>query len=312
MGRPIEAHYQRGLAFSARDLRVRALKEYLAMAAADRTRPDGLLLASESHFKMQQMARGVALARRAYERFPEHPETREQLAALLVLANDRKGATAVCEAWLQKEPSASVPHRVLGRIAVNDLRFSDAFRHYEEAIAQSPERSDYWLALGEALLAAPGSEHLPRAVSALARAASLAPEDARARHHLGVALSRTGRLEEAQRQLLRALDLDPHHGPTYSAVVRAANRLREPGPLALFAPMARAVEDRLREELRLWRRTWDHPDDAAGYLALARFLLRTAETEKAEAQLEEALRLRPNWPEAAAELRRVRRLRAAL
>jgi tetratricopeptide (TPR) repeat protein len=312
MGRKAEAHYQRGLAFSVRDLRVRALREYLAMAAADPSRPDGLLLASQSHFKMQQNARGVALARRAHARFPGRPEVREQLAALLILANDRKGAAALCEAWLREEPEASVPHRMLGRIAANDLRFEEAIRHYEQAIAREPENADYRLAFGESLLAAPGADRLNQAVATLSRAAALAPSDARARYHLGLALSRSGRDAEAGRQLLRTLDLDPYQGPAYSALIPVARRLGEAGPVGLFAPLSRAVEDRLREELALWRQTWDHPEAPDGYLALGRFLIRTAEAKKAEAQLEEALRLRPGWPPARAELTRVRRLLSAL
>jgi cytochrome c-type biogenesis protein CcmH/NrfG len=254
----------------------------------------------------------VTLARRAYERFPDHPETREQLAALLILANDRKGAAELCQAWLKEEPGAAVPLRMLGRIAANDLRFEDAIRCYEQAIAREPENADFLIAYGEALLDAPGRERPLRALELLTRAASLAPEDARARYHLGVALMRAGRPEEARRQLLRTLDLDPHRGPTYSTIVQLARRLRAPGPADLFAGLVRRVEDRLREELALWRRTWDHSQDPDGYLALARFLVRTAAPRKAEAQLEEALRLRPDWPEARAELLRVRRLIAAL
>lgn len=311
-GRRAEAHYQRALYFSVRDLRVRSMREYLAMFEADPSRPDGLLLASQSRFKMQQNAQGVALARRARDRFPAHPEVREQLAALLILVNDRQAAAEICRDWLKAEPEAAAPLRMLGRIAVADLRFEEGIQYYERALGKEPENADFLIALGEALLSAPGAENRARAVEVLARAAVLSPADARARYHLGVALMQTGRPEEALRQLLRTLDLDPNRGPTYSTVVQLARRLRQPGPIALFGPIVREVEDRLREELALWRQTWDHPDDPGGYLTLARFLIRTAEPAKAEAQLEEALRLRPRWSEARAELLRVRRLLAVL
>jgi tetratricopeptide (TPR) repeat protein len=133
-----------------------------------------------------------------------------------------------------------------------------------------------------------------------------------ARYHLGIALMRSGRLEEAQRHLLRSLDLDPNRGDTYGTVVQLAHRLRQPGAVALFAPLVREVESRLREEMTLWRRTWDHPDDPGGYLALARFLIRMADLRRAESQLEQALELRPGWREAEEELARVRRLLAVL
>src|SRR5581483_2249973 len=99
---------------------------------------------------------------------------------------------------------------------------------------------------------------------------------------------------------------------TYSLLVQLAARRREPGAARAFGSLVRAVEERLREELMLWRATWDRPEDPNGYLALARFLVRTAELGKAESQLEQALALRPHWREAEAELARVRRLRQVL
>ncbi len=123
---------------------------------------------------------------------------------------------------------------------------------------------------------------------------------------------RAGRLEAAQRHLLRSLELDPNRGDTYGIIVQLAHRLRQPGAVALFSPLVRIVESRLREEMTLWRRTWDQPEDPGGYLALARFLIRTADLRKAESQLEQALELRPGWQEAEQELARVRRLLAVV
>jgi tetratricopeptide (TPR) repeat protein len=310
-GRRAEAHYQRGLYFSVRDLRVRSMREYLAMAAADPSRPDGLLMASQSHFKMQQSARALAVARRAATWFPQSGEAREQRAALAILATQRQEAADLCRAWLREEPDAAQPLWMLGRIAVDTLRFDEGIALYEQALAKQPENPAFLQSLGEALLNAPGSERVPRAVEVLTRAVAAAPNDAKARAQLGAALMRAGRPEEARRQMLRSLDLDPNRGPTYSTVVQLARQLRRPGPVALFGPMVRTVEQRLREELTLWRRTWDRPDEPQGYLDLARFLIRTADLSRAESQLEEALRLRPGWPEAQAELTRVRRLLAA-
>jgi tetratricopeptide (TPR) repeat protein len=309
-GRRTEAHYQRGLYYSVKDLRPRSLQEYLAMAAADPQHPGGLLMASQSRFKMQQNAMALALARQAFRRFPTAPEVREQLAALLILTSDRKAAAQLCQAWLREEPGAAQPIWMLGQIAAADLRFDEAIHDYEQALAKQPDNATFLESLGEVLLEAPGPEHLPRAVETLSRAVALAPEDAKARYQLGLALTRAGRLEEARRQMLRSLDLDPNRGPIYSTLVSLARRLRQPGPAALFGPIVRDVEDRLREELALWRHTWDQPNDAAGYVALAHFLLRTGDPRRAESQLEQALVLRPHEPAAEAELARVRRLLA--
>jgi tetratricopeptide (TPR) repeat protein len=311
-GRRTEARYQRGLYYSVKDLRVRSLREYLAMAEADPSRPDGLLLASQSHFKMQQNARALEVARRALARFPGNRDAREQVAALAILTTQRQEAERLCADWLREDPGAAEPLWMLGRIAVDSLRFDEGIARYEQALAKQPENPAFLQSLGEALLNAPGSQHLARAIEILTRAVAVAPRDAKVRAQLGEALTRAGRAEEARRQMLRSLDLDPNRGPSYNTVVQLARQLRRPGPLALFAPMVRTVEQRLREELTLWRRTWDRPEEPQGYRDLARFLIRTGDPKRAESQLEEAARLRPGWPEAEAELARVRRLRSVL
>jgi cytochrome c-type biogenesis protein CcmH/NrfG len=200
---------------------------------------------------------------------------------------------------------------MLGRIAADEKRHADAIRYYEQALAIQPDNPDLLEGLGAVLLGAPVPDRLPRALTALSRAVTLAPTKAKARYWLGQALMQDGRHEEALRQLLRSLDYDPHRGEAYNLIVRLASRLKQPGAVALFSPLVRDVEARLREELRLWLHTWEQPNDPVGYLALARFLIRTADLRKAESQLERALILRPRWSEAAAELARVRRLLAA-
>jgi tetratricopeptide (TPR) repeat protein len=309
-GRRAEGHHQRGIYFSIKDLRHDSMRQYLAMAKADPSRPDGLLMASQSLFNMMQRPRAADMARRAWTEFPGNPQARERLAASLIVAK-WKAATQLCQEWLQKEPGAVPALWMLGRIAADEKRPADAIRYYEQVLAIQPENAEVLEALGAVLLGSPEPENLPRALDALSRAVALAPAKAKARYRLGMALMKSGRPEEALRQLLRSLDLDPHAGETYNVVVQLARRLRQPGAVAFFSPLVRDVEARLREELLLWRQTWDRPDDPNGYLALARFLIRTAALEKAESQLERALLLRPHWSEAADELRRVRRLLAA-
>jgi tetratricopeptide (TPR) repeat protein len=309
-GRRAEAHYQRGLYYSVKDLRARSLREYVAMAAVDPKRPTGLLMASQSHAKMFHSATAIALARRALENHPRNREVREQLIAVAVMGNARGDAAKRCQEWLREQPDAVQPLWMLGQIAVEDLKFAEGMGYFNQALAREPENPLLLQSLGSAILAAPGSKDLPRAVTTLTRAAILMPEDGKLRYELGLALMRTGRLPEAQRQMLRSLDLDPHRGAAYSMVVQLARQLRQPGVVALFGPLVRAVEQRLREELSLWRRTWDQPKDPEGYRALARFLVHQGDLRKAESQLEEALVLRPRWSEVEAELAQVRRLLA--
>ena len=65
------------------------------------------------------------------------------------------------------------------------------------------------------------------------------------------------------------------------------------------------MEARNREEEQVMRRVWTKPRDPDAHLAAARFRRRTGDLAKAKAHLEQALELRPGWPEAAQELRRV-------
>jgi tetratricopeptide (TPR) repeat protein len=310
LGRRAEAHYRRGLYYSIRDLRARSLREYLALAEVDPSRPDGLLMASQAAHKMFHKQQARELARRAWQRFPEDRQVREQFLSLLVLSQNRGEAIGLCEAWRRNDPEALAPLWMLARVAQAQRRFEDAVRFHEEALAKAPENPAALESLGSALLEAPGGADLERAVDLLARAASLKPESAATRYQLGVALMRQGRLEEAQRQLLRCLDLDPNRGEAYNLLVQLSRRLRQPGAVALFGGLVRDVEERLRVELRLWRQTWDRPEDAEGFVALAGFLVASGDLSKAESQLEEALRLRPGHTRARGELARVRRLLA--
>jgi Flp pilus assembly protein TadD len=312
MGRRAEAHRQRALYYSVKDLRALSLREYLRMAEADPSGPDGLLMASDTAFKMIQNVRAAELATRAWERYPGSRQARGHLAALWFVIHRWKSASDLCRTWLREDPDAVEPRWVLGRVAVGERRFDEGIWLYEQALARDPENAGYLETLSAALVDAPGEEKVPRAVATLSRLVTVAPENAEARHRLGVALMRSGRLEEAERQMLRSLDLDPNRSETYSLLVQLAARRREPGAARAFGSLVRAVEERLREELMLWRATWDRPEDPNGYLALARFLVRTGEIRKAESQLEQALALRPHWREAEAELARVRRLRQVL
>jgi Flp pilus assembly protein TadD len=144
-----------------------------------------------------------------------------------------------------------------------------------------------------------------RATRLLEGAIQQTPNVARYRNELGLALRRRGDAERARQQFLRSLDLDPHEAPVYSNLVAVAHQLDRPQQVRFWSPLVRAVEDRTRDELLLWRSAWDRPADGAAYYQLAEFLIRTGDLPKAQSQLEEALRLRPQWPEARQTLERV-------
>jgi cellulose synthase operon protein C len=308
-GRVAEAHRQRGIAFDARDLRAPALREYQAWAAEEPGNPAAALQVAQSYFKMDQRDRARTVLQQARSRFPRDVELRERLAAIDLLAGDRKAARQLCEEWLQQEPGAPRALFMLGRAAADELQWAQAARLFEEAVAKEPENPDFLGALGEALVKLAEPAETPRAIATLSHAVAAAPEVARWRTALADALQRAGRTAEARRQALRSLDLDPHQETLYFVVVQLARQERAAAPMALYAPLVRTVEARLREEAPLWHATWQRPRDPAAYEALARFLIATGDLAAAEGQLAEALRLRSDAPELRARLALVRRLR---
>lgn len=308
-GRVAEAHRQRGIAYDARDLRAPALREYQAWATKEPGNPAAALQVGQSYFKMEQLDRARVVLQQARGRFPRDAEVRERLAAIDLLAGDRKAARQLCEEWLRQEPGAPQALFMLGRAAADELQWAEAARLYEQAVAKEPENVDFLGALGESLLKLPGQAETPRAIAILSHAVAAAPEVARWRAALAEALQRAGRAAEARRQALRSLDLDPHQGTLYNVVVQLARQERAEAPMALYAPLVRTVEARLREEAPLWHATWQRPRDPAAYEALARFLMTTGDLSAAEGQLAEAARLRPDAPEPRARLALVRRLR---
>jgi tetratricopeptide (TPR) repeat protein len=309
MGRVAEAHHQRGIANDARDLRAPALLEYQAWAAKDPTDPEAPLQVGQSYFKMELLERARAVLVQALRRHRRHAGIRERLIAFHLLAGDRAAARHLCDEWLREQPGAPRAHFMLGRAAADEQQWTEAVRLYEQALASEPESPEFLGALGEALLKLPGTAETPRAIAVLGRAVVAAPDEARWRTSLAGVLKRAGRIADARRQALRSLDLDPHQGAVYTMVVQLARQERAAAPLALYAPLVRAVEARLREEGPLWRASWQRPRDPAAYDALARFLIATGDLGAAEGQLAEAARLRPDSAELRARLAQVRRLR---
>jgi tetratricopeptide (TPR) repeat protein len=316
-GRRAEAHRHRGMAYEARDLRIAALREYQAWAALDPDDPEAELKVAQSFFETQQVDRAQERLEKARPRFPRAPEIRERLIAFYLLEEDRARARRLCQEWLREEPDSLPALYLLGRAAADEQQYPEAIRLFDQILAREPDNPQWLGTLGETLLKLPGTDSVPRAVSLLSRAAAGSPDEPRWRLTLAQGLQRLGQVPEARRQALRALDLDPNQSAVYTQVIQLARQepgaaKGESGPLSLYAGLVRAVEARLREERRLWQATWQRPRDPDAYAALAGFLIRNGDPERAESQLAEALRLRPDWPEARARLAKLRRLREAL
>jgi tetratricopeptide (TPR) repeat protein len=301
MGDLSGASYYQGLYYDVKDARPRATAQYEAMAASGDD-PRAPLLVSNGYIKMDQKQRAIQAARRGLQRHPGEVNLTERLIALDMLTSNLQEAEQLCQEWATRDPSAVQPTWLLGRIAMARKQYDVALRSFEQAAKAEPQNAEYQFWLGSFY-----AERLPRpdwdrAVRYYGQAVTLKPDDARYRLNLGVALQKQGDLEGARRQLLRSMDLDSNQSAPLNNLVQIARSLNQPAQVAFWAPLVRDVEQRLRIELPAWKRVWDSPMDADGYLPLARFLTDSGELGKARNVLEQAIALRPDLPTARRDL----------
>jgi Flp pilus assembly protein TadD len=311
LGSPRDAHRYLGRYDDLMDRPAEAAREFQAMAAAAPKSTSPALLESQLYSRTQQEARAVTVIEAALKRHPDDAELLERLAALKIQRGDRPYARRLLHHWLALYPNASRPCWLLGRCDFGDLKYPEGIAWEEKALRWQPHNPDYlaFLAGGLMKLGTPGS--LERAAQALSEAVALAASNAEYHDLYAQVLQRLGRYDEARRHYLQALDLDPFRISAYAPLAQLAWRLNRPAPAAFYPPVIRAMQQRLAEEGLLWPRAWQHPEDADAHLKLARFLCRTADLTKARHQLEQALELRPHWPEARQLLATVQRAQEA-
>jgi tetratricopeptide (TPR) repeat protein len=312
LGETAEAWRHRGLYYALSGRPSRALTQFERFRAARPQSADGPLFVSQSLVQMQQNERAATVVAAALREHPRSTELRESLATLYLMTLSRAEAAETCADWLRDEPKAARPHWILGRAAQSNQRLDEAISHFETAVEREPENAGYLAALGGALLRRAAPQDLPRAGEllrqSLARDASVPDTHVQ----LGSVQLQSGEVTAALSSYLTALSLDPNASPAYSGLVQAAQRLRRPRQVSLWARAMREVQDRSREEMRLRREAGAHPHDATRFVALATALIRSGSLAQAEAQFEEAVALRPEWSEARRLLARLKSIRAAL
>jgi tetratricopeptide (TPR) repeat protein len=111
-------------------------------------------------------------------------------------------------------------------------------------------------------------------------------DDATTHYNLGLLMSMTGRLPDAEREYRRALVLDPAHADARGNL----------GPLLARMGRAREAADELR------RLVADDPENVSALTNLGVVLLQQGRAAEARRYLEDALRLAPGMPQALAAL----------
>lgn len=311
-GQTVEAHAVRAQYFRAKGLPVRAIREYEAVARSPDQRVPAAMEMGLVLLETQQKKRAVEVTRTALSLRPNDPAIYERLVVLERLWSGGDRARHWCEEWQRLEPGSLRPVWLLGKIAADRGELDEATRLLQKAVDGEPENMEYAVTLADVLLRRPDRARQLRARELLERAAARQPMEATTHEKLGQLLIQLGEDEAARRELLRSLDLDPNVSAPYVSLVRLARQHGHPEQISLWSALARSVENRVREEQLLSRRTWLPAARPEDYRDFARFLIRNTNLRKAESQLEEALRLRPGWAEARDLLAAVRRTREVL
>ena len=101
------------------------------------------------------------------------------------------------QAELEIDPHNAGAEYVLGELARQDNNFAEAVDHFGRAAKFDGRFADAFIGLGRSLIAA---GRISEAVAPLETAVKLAPQDAAAHYHLGVAYQRTGRKDDAEKE----------------------------------------------------------------------------------------------------------------
>lgn len=289
----------------------RAAREFAAMAeGAEGVLP--ALLVSQVYIRTQQTAKATPAIEAALARYPKDTRLLERLASLKIQLGDRVAARRLLNRWLELAPTAATPHWLLGRCDLGDMKYAEGIARLERAVALDPKSAHPHGFMGAALMRLGTPEGNARAVEALRQAVTLAPNDAQYHDFYGQALGRVGRHEEARREFLKALNVDPSRVACLTPLSQLAWRLQRTGPSTLFAAVTRSVQRRVTEESLLWPHVWQNPTDDEGRLKLARFFCETGHLDRARHQLDQILERRPTHAAARALLATVLRCQEAL
>ena len=218
--------YHLGIEYSKLHRHAPALRAYDAALKIQPDHPDATF--NKSLVLAQQGQKDAALAgyTAVLAKHPDYLKALQNRALLHQENGDLARATADYTAALKLAPQHLDLLNNLANVYVALNQPDDALPLLENARRLAPADSRSWF---NTALAFESAVRWTAAAAAYERAAVLAPADAKPVHNLGVLRARQGNFPEAEKLLLKALALDPHHplAATNLAKVRAA--LSTPG-----------------------------------------------------------------------------------
>jgi len=290
------------------------------------------------HVRRGEIERAAELFRQAIEAAPGFADALEGLGGSLIDLGRRDEGVARLQQALAINPAAYHALENLGLIALDEGRIGEALEMLGRCAALKPDDALTRLNLAKAHLVA---GDLQKALAELEVAVRLAPDNALARARLALLLAAEGRTEEAGEHGRRALDLAPGDAEVRRTVEQAAARnspVAQPdSPEAtLVAAVALNREGKTAEAKQvlddLVARTTDNavlvalaqrcstgldrtmavellraavearPSEPELYLGLGRVLAASQSDAEALEAYRTALRLRPQWTDAANNL----------
>jgi tetratricopeptide (TPR) repeat protein len=309
-GRPAQASYQRGVYDLETQQPQRALREFQRMALLDPERPQADVMISTAYARMDETGKAAEAARRGLERYPEDPQLLSLRAKMLAMADNRAAATQLCRRWQQHYPNAAEPYELQAGIEREALRFPEAARLAEQAMARDAGSASACLEAARAYAAMGSPADLRRAAATARQAMALDPADPRAPALLGDLLRRQGDLDGARRAYERSMDLDPGSRQGVVGIVQLCPLLGRSARVAFYGEIVRALQERGDAAKPLWRRVYRTPGDADAHLRLAQLMLEAGDLRQARHELARAAELRPQDRRLAQQLQSVQRLLA--
>ncbi len=194
----------------------------------------------------------VGELRKAIRALPNDFGLHFELGMQLAADSETQAALGELEAAARLDPSSAEPHAAAGGILLNASRVDEAVEEFREAAALDPRNANYQAALGTALSrqsggareAAAAFEHavrlrpmepgaaqglmqeshleqtLQQAVEQLQEQLRHNPDSAGKHLELGVAQGRAGDFDSAEKELRRAVELQPNYGDAHLALAR--------------------------------------------------------------------------------------------
>jgi len=191
---------------------------------------------------------------------------------------------------LRRDRSHADALHLLGVVAHQQQRNTDAVNYFSRAIAADAKRAPFYSNLSAAQMSL---GEVDRAAENARAAVEIAPEYAGAWYNLGTALQSQGHLEQAAEALERAI----RHAPGFAEALTNLGNLR-------------MAQGRLDDAIGHFREVVNiQPGNAQLRYNLANALNKSGQTEAAVAAYEETLQLDPNFAEAHNNLATVHKLR---